>query len=864
MSNTSIFRQKIAANVATNGQKNISASKLRAALEEGANAIDTIFETFSLTDGLGTYNATTGVANVKETGETFTPVPVSTRPNGKYFDVVVAGTQSITGVSVAMEIGGIIISRGTKWDYIPKSSLALTRIIATESKLSKATIVENILPNSETFSAWTPTAILAIGAAVAGPDGILNAVKIVEDSTTAQHLATSPAFNVTTGTRYQISFVVKQGERTTMQIQLANTGRWTGGVTPSMNLDLAGAIVSLSSNVVNPTVIDIGGSWRKVTFSVDCVGTGSTNIRVYIGTSSYLGNGASGIFLNYFQVSSIEDAKYVATGAAGVTAYPDQRISQTEKASWNSKISVVGNANILRNAVSKDQTLFFTPAKNKLDVSTVVEGSAVNNSGALVVAAGYAYAEILGIEAGQQYTYSGTMQDPRYAKIRFEDINGAFISLFNPDLTGILTLPFSFTAPAGAVKGFANIKCGGTSSYGTLQIEKGAAATTYEAYGRKIAEVDMNLASFYNRIEADAKFITPNTAGKNKLDVSQVVEGSAVHNSGSIITAAGYAICPVTVKASQLYTLSGTIQFDEFVKIRFENAAGGLISVYNASSANFTDLPASFTTPALCVKVWINVKTGGTASYGTIQLEEGGAATVYEAFANKIDPARIDLTASLSKAIFLPLKGKKVIFFGDSITVQNLFQPFVQSVHEFTYVNNGVSGSCIATGKEDVETDLIHRDALITRLTAVNALAGDVIFVFAGTNDGYYNVPIGTISDAVTTTFYGALKTLITNLQANNVAKKIVFATPLPRGNSRTSGAWQKTNIGLAAYPGQKAYADAIKDVCGQYGVPVLDLFSRSGFTYENISQFTSDNTHPNSVGAPFLAKIVTNFLFNI
>lgn len=152
MSNTGSYRQKISANIATNANKGISAAKLRDALEEGAGAIDKIFETFNLADGLGTYNATSGIATIKETGSTFTPVTAANQVNGKYFDIIVAGSQDIfgTGLPLSLLIGGKIISRGTKWDYIPPSDAAYT--LATSIKATEVDPLSDQVFNGGIFS----------------------------------------------------------------------------------------------------------------------------------------------------------------------------------------------------------------------------------------------------------------------------------------------------------------------------------------------------------------------------------------------------------------------------------------------------------------------------------------------------------------------------------------------------------------------------------------------------------------------------------------------------------------------------------------------------------------------------------------
>lgn len=124
---TATLRTEVNNLLKNNTSRQISAEKLRSVFVLSANAIDSIYTTLSLADGLGTYNATSGVASIKETGQVFTPVALANQAKGKYFDVVVAGTQSITGAPVQFQVGGKIISRGTKWDYLPPFIDAYTK-----------------------------------------------------------------------------------------------------------------------------------------------------------------------------------------------------------------------------------------------------------------------------------------------------------------------------------------------------------------------------------------------------------------------------------------------------------------------------------------------------------------------------------------------------------------------------------------------------------------------------------------------------------------------------------------------------------------------------------------------------------------
>lgn len=109
------------------------------AAEDTANSV---YDQFSLADGIGTYNATTNVATIRNTvgaDTTFTPTTTPAQATGKFFDIIVAGTQSITGTSKDMQVQGKLVSRGAKWDYVPfaigDSTIAPTKFIPWVSDL---------------------------------------------------------------------------------------------------------------------------------------------------------------------------------------------------------------------------------------------------------------------------------------------------------------------------------------------------------------------------------------------------------------------------------------------------------------------------------------------------------------------------------------------------------------------------------------------------------------------------------------------------------------------------------------------------------------------------------------------------------
>ena len=52
-------------------------------------------------------------------------------------------------------------------------------------------------------------------------------------------------------------------------------------------------------------------------------------------------------------------------------------------------------------------------------------------------------------------------------------------------------------------------------------------------------------------------------------------------------------------------------------------------------------------------------------------------------------------------------------------------------------------------------------------------------------------------------------------------------------------------------------YAEAMKTVCGGYGVKVLDLYHGSGITADNADAYLEDGLHPNADGYRMLGEVI-------
>ena len=155
--------------------------------------------------------------------------------------------------------------------------------------------------------------------------------------------------------------------------------------------------------------------------------------------------------------------------------------------------------------------------------------------------------------------------------------------------------------------------------------------------------------------------------------------------------------------------------------------------------------------------------------------------------------------------------------------------------------NYGVSGVALA-GNSGIATTYVNMDD--------NA---DLIAVLTGVNDFRANRALGTINDAGTSTFYGALNTLLGGLRVKYPYGTIIFLTPVPHViTADTNGAYMSD------------FADAIEAACAKYSVPVVDAFTCFGVTMNNPTEFAywfPDGLHFSSKGQRKVGFMVSDAL---
>ncbi|MGU3596966.1 GDSL-type esterase/lipase family protein [Klebsiella variicola] len=193
-----------------------------------------------------------------------------------------------------------------------------------------------------------------------------------------------------------------------------------------------------------------------------------------------------------------------------------------------------------------------------------------------------------------------------------------------------------------------------------------------------------------------------------------------------------------------------------------------------------------------------------------------------------------------------PWSGKVIDVMGDSNVAYNKWQPLVAEALECSFLNHGIGGSKIAK-PDSSSTQISMCDDV--RINALDTSAAAWICGPWATNDWAQNIPIGSISDTVNTTVYGALNIIAQKLRARAPTKPILWATPFNGDyDSGRTGAWVdgETN----QYGRVSDYAAAIRAVALRYGFPLIDLNADCGWTKFNSSNFlmTEGDTNPSRI----------------
>lgn len=208
----------------------------------------------------------------------------------------------------------------------------------------------------------------------------------------------------------------------------------------------------------------------------------------------------------------------------------------------------------------------------------------------------------------------------------------------------------------------------------------------------------------------------------------------------------------------------------------------------------------------------------------------------------------------------MDLRGKKIVFLGDSITQgagatneENVYLEVCAKKLGAKAVNFGVGGTRIAP-QITPSAEAFCDEYFLLRAKKMDKDA-DLVVVFGGTNDfGHGDAPFGRIGDKDPATFCGAYDALIEYLMATYGKEKLIIVYPLRRRNeTATNGDGSKAE-------GSKPlaeYYNAEKVVAEKCGLKSVDFWNDGDLnpnTPDGNENFV-DGLHPNDIGHRLLGE---------
>lgn len=338
---------------------------------------------------------------------------------------------------------------------------------------------------------------------------------------------------------------------------------------------------------------------------------------------------------------------------------------------------------------------------------------------------------------------------------------------------------------------------------------------------------------------------TPDTA-KNYAESLTWQSGYYASDTGKLTSNTNF-ICSsnyIDVIEGQTFVVSNYMTTGDYTSFKgrgkFTNSNGDLIAdiTYAVVGGNATSF-------------YVTVPTGATRMYLNAwysSISSGSNVTV------RIIKYWLTPFSSENKYIF----GKKWVSFGDSITFQNQWQPYLAEKYHLIHTNLGIGSTKLAGVAPSSSLPSFWYSE---RLSTIEAENPDILTILGGANDLVdATITIGTeeefekaIADKDKQTFIGAYSYIIeTLLTWKPTLKIVILGTTWAHMNG-------KDYSDVLTYTD---YSNASKLVAQYYGLPFVDLHGEAGFNKFTMDDspyniYSTDHIHPNAEGGKIIASLV-------
>ena len=293
------------------------------------------------------------------------------------------------------------------------------------------------------------------------------------------------------------------------------------------------------------------------------------------------------------------------------------------------------------------------------------------------------------------------------------------------------------------------------------------------------------------------------------------------------------------------------------------------------------------TTPSNCKYIRIDIDKR-IYDINSFQVEYGEQKTSYEEYGFKYPTSKNNIPIFLPKTDNTNVDkfkqsrfyGKKVSWYGTSITQGYGWCQMVNNVFNFNATNNGVGGTAISKENENASMCTVNRmQGKYSSVTEPNngqvTLTGtpiptdvEVIFIEGGTNDWARNWAIGDkefTENPNDQTFAGACHLMFKNMtELFPNAEIIIVGSPFGKMENRTSftnkyGILNNQNLQTIEY------GDILLDVAGKWGIKGFNMGREMQVHDNNVSTLIPDGLHLTTKEVQEMASnVIINYLLSL